>query len=322
MLTKLFKLLITALALLNLFSTSVAYAETDSSPNIYHGYVEADYSYIAAPASGWLKSVDVKEGDQVIAGQPLFFLDDDYQKAQVKAASEGVNQSEAQWKNLQSGARKEELDVLDAQLKEAKAQLKLAAAEKQRWSALVKKGTAAITQGDQAQESWEVAKAQVRLIESNIAVSKLAAREEEQKAAEAAVQQAKSQLSQAQWQLDQRSVYSQIQGRVEQRFHYPGEFVTAGSPVLSILPPKRLKVKFFVGEAELSDLHLGQQVEIKRDGQTQSLPAEIRFISDSASYTPPVIFSNAARQKLVFLVEARLKQGSLRPGQPVDVLIP
>ncbi|WP_319381522.1 HlyD family efflux transporter periplasmic adaptor subunit [Thiomicrorhabdus sp.] len=307
---------------LGCLTPSPASAQTEKGLKVYHGYVEADYRYIASPASGWLKRVDVKEGDSISVGQALFFLGDDLQQAQLKSAQKLVEQSEAQWRDLQSGARQEELDVLQAQLREARAQLKLAAMEKQRWGALVSKGTAATNLGDQAQERWEVAKAQVRLIESNIAVAKLAAREEVQKASKAAFEQAESERVQAQWQLDQRSVYSRLAGRVEQRFHYPGEFVAAGTPILALLPSDSLKVKFFIGEAELSDLYLGQSVKVQRDGQVQPLTAEIRFISDSASYTPPVIFSNAARQKLVFLVEAHLAQGSLRPGQPVDVLLP
>jgi HlyD family secretion protein len=99
--------------------------------------------------------------------------------------------------------------------------------------------------------------------------------------------------------------------------------VAAGAPVVSMLPPENVKVRFFVPQPQLGAIQVGDMVEVRCDACAPGLTAEISFIAPEAEYTPPVIFSREMRAKLVFLVEARPRQpDALRPGQPVDVTIP
>lgn len=138
--------------------------------------------------------------------------------------------------------------------------------------------------------------------------------------AEAALRTAEARVASAQTRLTRRKVFSPVTGTVQQIYFRPGEVVAAGRPVVSLLPPGNIKVRFFVPETELPKLSLGQPVSIHCDGCKADVPARITFISRQSEFTPPVIYSLDERSKLVFLIEARTDTPSeLRVGQPVDV---
>jgi HlyD family secretion protein len=92
------------------------------------------------------------------------------------------------------------------------------------------------------------------------------------------------------------------------------------TPVVSILPPKNIYVRFFVPETEFAHVKLGQRVSIGCDGCAAGITATVTFIAQQEEFTPPVIFSIGSREKLVFKLEARAPGGlKLNPGQPVQV---
>jgi HlyD family secretion protein len=131
---------------------------------------------------------------------------------------------------------------------------------------------------------------------------------------------AQARLNSAQTRLTRRKVFSAVDGTVQQIYYRPGEMVPAGRPVLAVLPPGNIKVRFFVPETVLPDIAYGDAIKIGCDGCAGGLTARVSFIARQSEFTPPVIYSLAERAKLVFLVEARPeKPGELRVGQPVDV---
>lgn len=140
--------------------------------------------------------------------------------------------------------------------------------------------------------------------------------------AEAVLRTARARLNTAQTRLDRRKVASPVTGTVQQVYFRAGEMVTAGRPVLSILPPGNLKLRFFVPEAVLPRISYGETVSVHCDGCADGITARVNFISRSAEYTPPVIYSLEERAKLVFLIEALPNDPSrLRVGQPVDIAL-
>jgi len=139
--------------------------------------------------------------------------------------------------------------------------------------------------------------------------------------AEAALRTAEARLNAAQTRLTRRKAFSPVDGTVQQIYYRPGEMVPAGRPVVSLLPPGNIKVRFFVPETELARISLGDNVLIKCDGCPADTPARVSFISRSSEFTPPVIYSQEERSKLVFMIEARTdKPEALRVGQPVTVI--
>jgi HlyD family secretion protein len=140
--------------------------------------------------------------------------------------------------------------------------------------------------------------------------------------AEAALRTAQARLNSAQTRMTRRKMSSPVAGSVQQIYYRGGELVPAGKPIVALLPPANLKVRFFVPEAMLPKLSIGEPVTISCDGCDKGLTAKISFIARSSEFTPPVIYSMEERSKLVFLIEARPQRPErLRVGQPVSVML-
>jgi HlyD family secretion protein len=142
-------------------------------------------------------------------------------------------------------------------------------------------------------------------------------------AAKAALREAESRVASSQTRLARRSLASPVSGVVQKVYFRPGEMVAAGRPVVAILPPGNVKVRFFVPEPILARVAYGDEVTVACDGCGAAMTAKVSFIAASAEYTPPVIYSLDERSKLVYLIEARPADPTrLRVGQPVDVTLP
>lgn len=139
-------------------------------------------------------------------------------------------------------------------------------------------------------------------------------------AAQAALREAEARVVTSKTRLARRSMVSPVTGTVQQVYFRPGEMVAAGKPVLALLPPGNMKVRFFVPEPEVAKIAYGDLVNVRCDGCGKDMQARVSFISKSAEFTPPVIYSLEERSKLVFLIEALPTEPTrLRVGQPVDV---
>jgi HlyD family secretion protein len=140
--------------------------------------------------------------------------------------------------------------------------------------------------------------------------------------AEATLRTAQARVNSSQTRLDRRKVVSPVTGSVEQIYFRAGEMVPAGKPVVALLPPENLKVRFFVNEAVLPRIKLGDSVKVQCDGCAADLTATVSFMSRTSEFTPPVIYSTEERAKLVYLIEARPQRPDrLRVGQPVSVAL-
>jgi HlyD family secretion protein len=140
--------------------------------------------------------------------------------------------------------------------------------------------------------------------------------------AEMTMRTAEARLNSAQTRLARRQVFSPVTGSVQQIYFRQGELAGAGRPVVALLPPANIKVRFFVPEARLPEIAIGETVRIKCDGCAAEIAARVTFMSRTAEYTPPVIYSSEERAKLVFMIEARpTEPDRLRVGQPVSVAL-
>jgi len=141
--------------------------------------------------------------------------------------------------------------------------------------------------------------------------------------AEAALRTAEARLNSSRTRLQRRRAYSPETGTIQQVYFRPGEMVPAGRPVVALLPPRNVKIRFFVPQERLPEIKYGDMVTIKCDRCQGDMSAKVSFIASSAEFTPPVIYSLEERSKLVFLIEARpTVPDNFRVGQPVDVVLP
>ena len=143
--------------------------------------------------------------------------------------------------------------------------------------------------------------------------------------ARSARDQDKQRVAKAEWDLSQKSQNAPKAGFIFDTLYREGEWVNAGAPIVSLLPPENIKVRAFIPENRIGSLQLGDPVEIQVDGIGERMNGKVSFISPQAEYTPPVIYSRESRQKLLFMIEIALAPESavkLHPGQPVDVRLP
>lgn len=289
-------------------------------PEAHVGYVEADWVYVASPQAGWIIEQPVSEGQNVVAGDILFRLDTQAQEAALAEADARIAQSGAQARNIATGARTAEIKALQARLEEAEARRDKAEADKARILPLVERGLEPKARGDAVRAEAAMAAASVNALTQDIAVARQAARPGEREAADAVTQSAQAARQSAAYQLSQRTVLAGVSGQVEEVFLKTGEFANPGAPVVALLPEGGLKVRFFVPQAQLTQIELGKRIVITADGLTSPVESHVSYISSRAEFTPPVIYSKASRDKLVFLIEAKLPAGSgLKPGLPVEV---
>jgi HlyD family secretion protein len=222
----------------------------------YQGWVEADMIFVSPDESGRVIRLDVREGDEVKQGAPLYSVDDDLQKADL-------NQNNATLANAQQ--------TYD------------------RAASLNKTGSGTQANLDSAVSALRVAEARVNT---------------------------------SQTRLTRRSGFAPVSGTIQQIYFREGEMVPAQRPVLSIMPPGNMKVRFYVPEPDLPKLAVGDEVRVTCDNCAGDLTAKIYFIATMAEYTPPVIYSLDERNKLVYLVQARpSRPDSLRVGQPISVFL-
>ncbi|MCK5909617.1 MAG: HlyD family efflux transporter periplasmic adaptor subunit [Caulobacter sp.] len=285
------------------------------------GYVEGETLYVGAANAGPVSSVAVQRGDRVRPGQPLFALDAAQLTAARDQAAAQAAIAQAQLRDARKGQRPQELAVYDAERAAAEARVAEAQAEYRRVEPLVAKGVYARARLDQARAALDTARASAVAVGRRKAVGVLGARSDAVAAAEAAVALAEQGLAAAQSRLDQISPRAPAAARVQDVFYQPGEWVAANQPVVALLADERVRLRFFVPESELNRYPVGTTVRFTCDGCRAPRAARINYVSPRAEFTPPVIYSREARQRLVFLVEARPEAGPpLAPGQPVDIV--
>lgn len=291
------------------------------TPPPLQGYAEAEYRYLASPVAGTLQQLRVKRGERISVDTPLFELDPAPEADDVARLIAQQQQQQALIANLRAGQRPDELAVLRAQAEQASAQLALSKAQWLRTQQLGKQQLASTDQLDAARSQLERDEAREQETRARLRVAKLGARSDEVRAAEAQLQAVDAQLAQAQWKLAQKALRAPVAGHIQDTLYQPGEFVAAGQPVLVVLPDDAIKVRFYVPQALRAQLTVGNTVTLSCDGCGEAIAAEIRFVSDSVEYTPPVLFNRDNRAELVYRAEAWpiASQSLLHPGQPVDV---
>jgi HlyD family secretion protein len=296
----------------------------NSAPTALQGYAEGEYVRVAAPFAGTLVSLDTRRGQQVAAGAPLFALEAESEDAAKREATERAKRAQAQVDDLKRGKRPTEIDSMRAQLDQSKVMAGNSEREWQRQLELVSKGFVSKQRADEAKTARDADRKKVEQLTADLETMQLGARPDEIRAAEAEAAAAREALAQADWKLRQKTVASTVGGTVTDTLFVAGEWVPSGAPVVAILPPANVKVRFFVPEVRLGSVKVGQKVALACDGCASGMSGTVSYIAPQAEFTPPVIYSKENRAKLVFLVEARPEPADaakLHPGQPVDVTL-
>lgn len=286
------------------------------------GYAEGEYVYVASPFAGQVETLSVKRGDWVKPGDPLFALECGLETAAHDEAQRRVAQAHANLEDAMEGQRPTELEAIQAQLDQARIALILSRKEAQRQDKLGHTGATSQDEVDRAHSTFDQDGKRVTQLEATLQTAQLGSRAKQVAAAAAALKSQEAALAQADWNLAQKRQSSPSAGLVYDLLYQQGEWVAAGKPVVALLPPENIKVRAFVSEEKVGAIQPGGRVSVFVDGIGEPYVGKVTYISPQAEYTPPVIYSQTSRKKLVFMVEARFDAATaakLHPGQPVDV---
>jgi HlyD family secretion protein len=294
-----------------------------AKPVEWQGYADADFVKVGPTQQGLVIAIHVKRGQQTEKGAPLFDQDDTNDTKAAEQAAKQLAQVQEQLANLKNGGKPTEIAQAEANLADAEAARDKARNDLTRNQTLLKTGAASAQLVDQ--ELADVRSAEAKVAVQQAALAQMRApmgRPDEIKAQEAAVEAAQAALAMARWRLDQRHVVAPVAAVVADTLAEPGETLAAGAPVVSLLPPENIFVRFFVPEPDLVKVHEGDKVALACNSCPADLTGAISYIAPQAEYTPPVIYSESTNAKFVFLVEARPKPEEaalLNPGQPITV---
>lgn len=291
------------------------------APAGYQGYLEGEFIYVASPLAGRLETLAAAKGTRVATGAALFTLEHNAELAAQREATDRLRSAQARWEDLKKGSRPSELAALEARLQQARAATELSQRELARQESLFKTGASPASDLDRARLTHERNQRTVDEVVAQLETARLGGRADAIAAAAADVAAASATKERADWNVDQKTQSAPVAALVYDTLFRAGEFVPAGSPVLALLPPENLKVRFFVPETEFAALKAGDRVRVTRTG-APPLDARVNYLSPKPEYTPPVLYNRDNRAKLVFMVEATFDGAAARdlhPGQPVDV---
>ena len=307
-----------ALALLSL--TACARREATG----WQGYLEAEFVHVAAPLGGRLEHLEVRRGSRVEAGARLFTLEQVSEQAARREAVDRLRSAQARLEDLKKGSRPTELAALEARLEQARAAAELSQREFARLSALLKSGAIAASEHDRGRLTHERNVAAVEELTSQLATARLGGRTDAIAAAAAEVAAATAASERTGWSVAEKTQVAPASALVFDTLYREGEFVAAGNPIVTLLPPENVKVRFFAPEGALATLRPGTRVRVTVSGRPAPIEARVNYLSPRPEYTPPVLYNRDNRSKLVFLIEAAVDPAvarELHPGQPVDVTL-
>jgi HlyD family secretion protein len=294
-------------------------------PPTYQGYVEGEFVHIAAGTGGRLERLFVHRGQTIDAGAPLFQLEARQEAAAVHQADATAAAARAQLADLQTGKRRPELDVIRAQREQAVIAEQQSASQLQRDTAQFEAGGIARAQVDESRARHDVDAARVRELTEQVVVSEQAARPEQVRAQASQIAAADAAREQTRSRLEDKRLTAIQPGLIVDTLFREGEWIPPGAPVVRLLPPTNIKIRFFAQEPSLSQFPVGTTLAIHCDGCPTDVVATVTYVSTEPEFTPPIIYSNETRAKLVFMIEARPTDDGvrvLRPGLPVTVTRP
>ena len=310
------------LALISLVAIVVISGCSRSNENGWQGYIEGEFIYVSSPLGGRLDKLMVSKGARVSPGTPLFELERAAEVAAQRQAYQQLESAKAQLEDLKKGARPEEIAALEARLGQARAAAELSRLELVRQEALFKASAISASDFDRARLTHEADARTVDEEQAKLGTARLGGRFDAVEASNAAVRAAADAEAHARWSVDQKAQSASVSALVFDTLYREGEFVAPGNPVVSLLAPANIKVRFFVPEPEIAQIKAGSHVSVKVQGLPSPLDGIVSYLSPQPEYTPPVLYNQDNRSKLVFMVEAVFPQSTaadLHPGQPVDV---
>jgi len=292
-----------------------------SKPVGVTGTIEATQVDVSVKITGRIVERLVKEGDRVTRGQALVRLDDSELAADVKRLEAALRAAQATLRDLEKGARPQEIEDARAAVSSVEATRTMTEREYQRTEQLFKQNLIAAQDVDRARQAYEVAKAQEWSARERLALVLEGPRPDQIDAARWQVTQAEAALAQARSRLREAIVVSPIDGVVLRKNLEVGETANPGVPILTLVDPKDVWLRAYVPETEVGRLKVGEPARVRVDAfPDRVFTGRLIEIGSEAEFTPRNVQTKKERVNLVFRIKIQIDNpdGLLKPGLPAD----
>lgn len=292
-----------------------------TAPVSVTGTIEATQVDVSVKITGRILERLVKEGDKVSRGQLLVVLDDSELAADVRRQEAALRSAQATLRDVQKGARPQEIEDARAVVSSAEATRSMTEREYQRNDQLFRQNLIAAQDVDRARQAYEVAKAQERSARERLGLLLEGSRPDQIDAARWQVTQAESALTLAQSRLREARVVSPIDGVVLRKNLEAGETANPGVPILTLVNPKDVWLRAYVPETEVGRLRVGDKATLRVDAfPGRVFAGRLIEIGSEAEYTPRNVQTKKERVNLVFRIKIQIDnpEGILKPGLPAD----
>ena len=286
-----------------------------------HGYAEGKFVMLAPETTGRVKAVLAAEGAHVEAGAMLFQLEDTAEQAALDAARANAEAAGARFDDAAAGGRSQEIAAARDQVRQAVAAQDRARKDQVRAQELLNSGTIPKAQLDAAVAAAETANARVAELRQRLTLVELPAREDQLRNLTAGAREATAQAQGAADALRRRAVAAPAAGKVERLVRHAGDLASPTMPVVRFLPDGQMIAVLFIPQPRLAQTPVSTRLAIACDGCPPDARAEITVIAPEPEFTPPIIYSDNERARLVFRAEARLQGFAPPPGTPLSAEI-
>lgn len=289
------------------------------------GTVEATDADLGFQMAGRIESILVREGDAVSAGQAVAVLDREEILARRSSAEAQREAARALLAEMLTGFREEEVAEGRAALRQAEERRDDARRDRDRSQRLLDGGSISQEMLDKAVTGFRVAEAGVDQAQQRVQMLEDGVRPERIAAQRAVVAQGDAAVAQIDAALGNAVVTVPFPGLITVRHREPGETVSPGIPVLTVMDPQDRWVRIYVREDRIGEVNLGQRATISSDTYPdRTYEGEVVFISSEAEFTPRNVQTTEERVKLVYAVKVRITgdpSHDLKPGIPADVIL-
>lgn len=285
--------------------------------DVLHGYAEGKFVMLAPETTGRVKAVAAAEGAHVEAGALLFQLEDTAEQAAFEAARAAAEAAGARYDDAAAGGRQQEIAAARDQVQQARATADRARKDQVRAQELFTSGTIPKAELDAAIAAVETANARVAELRQRLTLVELPARSDQLRNLTAGAREAAAQAQGAADALRRRAVMAPAAGKVERVVRHAGDLASPAMPVVRFLPDQQMIAVLYIPEARLAQTPVGTRLQVFCDGCPADAKAEVTVIAGEPEFTPPVIYSDNERARLVFRAEARLTGFAPPPGMPL-----
>lgn len=288
------------------------------------GNIEMTDAEVSFKIPGRVAERSVSEGETVRAGQIVARLDASELVQEVALRKAEVRAAEAALAELETGSRPEEIAQAEAVVRRAQADVARAQADFRRLKTLYEQENVSVQDYDAARTVVDVTEAKLREAQEQLRLVKKGPRIEKIDRARAQLQQANEALALAETRLSYATLASPLSGLVLSHNIEPGEYVAAGTPIVTVGDLEHVWLRAYVDETDLGRVKAGQAAKVTIDTYpNKAYEGRVSFIASQAEFTPKSVQTEKERVKLVYRIKITIAnpEMELKAGMPADARI-